>query len=62
VIGAVVLIAALAGLVGANGMSAVAIDAALAVSGVQVGYFAGMLISSLSRRQADPLANISRSA
>jgi hypothetical protein len=60
VIGAVVLIALLAGLVGGNGLSAAAIETVLAVACVQVGYFGGMLINSLSHRQADPLA--SRSA
>jgi hypothetical protein len=52
VIGAVVLIAVLAGLVGGTAISAVVIDAGLAVSGVQVGYFAGILVSSLSPGQA----------
>jgi hypothetical protein len=35
-------------LVGGNGLSAVALDAALAVTCVQVGYFAGMLITGAS--------------
>ena len=60
VIVAVVLIALLAGLVDGNGLS-MAIDAGLAVSGIQVGYFAGILTSSLSPGQAGPLAKVSRS-
>ena len=35
-------------LVGGNGLSAVALDAALAVTCVQAGYFAGMLITGAS--------------
>jgi hypothetical protein len=62
IIGAVVLIAVLASLVGGTAMSAVVVDAGLAVSGVQLGYFAGILVSSLSPGQAGPLAKISRSA
>jgi hypothetical protein len=60
-IGAVLVIDLVAGLYGGHGLSAVAIDAALAVGCVQVGYFAGMLVSGLSSGQAVP-AKISRSA
>jgi hypothetical protein len=45
VIGAVLVIALLACLVGGQAVSAVAIAAAIAVGCVQVGYFAGMLIA-----------------
>lgn len=61
VIGAVVAVALVAGLVGGNGLSALVIGAALAVSCVQLGYFAGMLVSGLSSGQAVQ-AKISRSA
>jgi hypothetical protein len=60
-IGAVLVIAVVAGLYGGNDMSAVAIATALAVGCIQLGYFAGMLISGLSSGQAVP-AKISRSA
>jgi hypothetical protein len=60
-IGAVLVIDLVAGLVGGNDMSAMAIDAALAVGCIQVGYFAGMLVSGLSSGQAVQ-AKISRSA
>jgi hypothetical protein len=60
-IGAVLVIAVVAGLYGGNDMSAVAIDTALAVGCIQLGYFAGMLISGLSSGQAVQ-AKISRSA
>jgi hypothetical protein len=60
-IGAVVMIAMVAGLVGGNDMSSMAIDAALAVGCIQLGYFAGMLLSGLSSGQAVQ-AKISRSA
>jgi hypothetical protein len=60
-IGAVLVIALLTGLYGNSDISAVAIDAALAVGCIQLGYFAGMLVSGLSSGQAVP-AKISRSA
>jgi hypothetical protein len=47
-IGAVVVIAAFAG---GNDLSVVAIVAALAVGCIQVGYFAGILVSGLSSAQ-----------
>ncbi len=61
VIGTVVVMALLAGLAGGTGLSAVAMSAALAVSCIQVGYIAGMLLSGLSSRQAVQ-AKSSRSA
>jgi hypothetical protein len=61
VIGAVVVIALVASLAGGNNISAMAIDSALAVGCIQVGYFAGMLISGLSSDQTVQ-AKISRSA
>jgi hypothetical protein len=61
VTGAVVVIALLAIFAGANDLSAIAINAVLAVVCIQLGYFAGMLASGLSSGQAVQ-ANISRSA
>jgi hypothetical protein len=61
VIGAVLVIASVAGLYGGIDMTAVAIDAALAVSCIQLGYFGGMLVSGLSSDRAVQ-AKISRSA
>jgi hypothetical protein len=61
VIGAVLVIALLACLVGGQAVSAVAIAAAIAVGCVQVGYFAGMLIAGLTSGQAVQV-KISRSA
>lgn len=51
VIAAVVLIALATAFVGGNDLSAVTIDAALAISCIQVGYFAGMLVSGHSSAQ-----------
>jgi hypothetical protein len=51
-IGIVVLIALLACLVGGQPVSAVAVPAAIAISCIQVGYFAGMLATGLSSGQA----------
>ena len=61
VIGVVVVIALLTGLYGNSAISTVAIDAAIAVGCIQVGYLAGMLVSGLSSGQAVQ-AKISRSA
>ena len=61
VIGAVVMIALAASLVGGNDLSAVTIGAAVAVSCIQLGYFAGMLVTGLSSTQAVQ-AKTSRSA
>jgi hypothetical protein len=58
VIGAVVLMALLADLVGGSAISALAIDAGLAISGVQLGYFAGIRASSQPAAQAGPLIKI----
>jgi len=61
-IGAVTLTVSLAGLVAGATLPASAIDVGLAISGVQLGYFAGMLMGSPSPRQANSGAKISRSA
>jgi hypothetical protein len=60
-IGAVLMIGLVAGLTGDTDPSAMAIDAALAISCIQVGYLAGVLISGLSSGQAVQ-TKISRSA
>jgi hypothetical protein len=61
VIGAVLVIALLACLVGGQAVSAVAIAAVIAISCIQAGYFAGMLITGLTSGQAVQV-KISRSA
>jgi hypothetical protein len=61
VIGAVLVIALPACVVAGQAISAVAIAAAIAVGCIQVGYFAGMLVSGLTSGQAAQV-KISRSA
>jgi hypothetical protein len=61
VIGAVLVIALLACLVGGQALSTVAVAAAIAVGSIQVGYFTGVLIAGLTSGQAVQV-KISRSA
>lgn len=61
VIGAVVVIALVAILAGANDLAVVAFNAALAAICIQLGYLAGMLVSGFSSGQLVQ-AKISRSA
>lgn len=61
VIGATLMIALLAILAGANDLSAIAVNATLAIICIQLGYLAGMLASGLSSSKAVQ-AKVSRSA